>query len=514
MPNASSPSYILEFELIVNQAEASLIDKKLNIHRLVYNELLGEALKRLRQLQNLSEYWLTLKNNELTKIEKNKIINNLTKRVKFTEYDLQAYGKTSQRKFALHLGSNEMQKLATRAFKAVQKIQFGQAKKVHFKPYYKNFSTENKNNATGLRFVHQQVLWGDQKRLVGQVKNPKGLRLNIKMKKNDCYAIEGLQDRTKYIRLLTKTIRGRKRYYVQLIQEGYPPAKRNRHDGSFRDSKVDLNKTVGLDLGISTVAIVSNEHVDLKELAPECKLDEKNIRLLQRKMDRSRRATNPQNYHSDGTLKKATKNKKLNWYYSNHYIKLRNHLKELHRKAKEKRKQSHYCLAKFILSLGGKINVETMHMKGLMKRAKKTTKNKQNGKNNSKKRFGKSIHNHAPALLISIINQKLQPYGVEVTKINTFKAKASQYNHVTNTYSKKALSARWNYIDCLNIQRDLYSAYLIQHINEDLKTYCLTDCQADWPRFVQMHNHVINQIRNTNNNHLKWYVKKDKTFVM
>ena len=83
MRNASSPSYILEFELIVNQAEASLIDKKLNIHRLVYNELLDEALKRLRQLRNLSEYWLILKNNDLTKTEKkkNKIINNLTKRV-------------------------------------------------------------------------------------------------------------------------------------------------------------------------------------------------------------------------------------------------------------------------------------------------------------------------------------------------------------------------------------------------------------------------------------------------
>lgn len=510
----TSPSYVLEFELIVNKAEAKLLDKKLQIHRYVYNELLGQALKRLHELQHLSEYWLTLKNDKLTKAEKSKIINELTRRVHFTEYDLQAYGKTSQRKFALHLGSNEMQKLATRAFKAVQKKQFGKAKKVHFKAFYEEFSTENKSNTTGLRFINNQVLWGDQRRLVGQVKNPKGLRLNIKIKKNDMYAIDGLQDRTKYIRILTKTIRGRKRYFVQLVQEGYPPTKRNRKNGSFQKVNPDTTKSVGLDLGTSTVAISSNDYVDLKELAPECELEEKKIRLIQRQMDRSKRTTNPQNYNVNGTVKKAKNGHKLKWNYSNNYIKLRNQLKDLHRKAKVKRKQSHNRLANFIISLGGNIYVETMHIKGLARRARKTTKNKKNGKNNSKKRFGKTIRNHAPAMLISTINQKLQLYGLEVIKINTYEAKASQYNHVTNTYSKKKLNDRWNYIDNLNIQRDMYSAYLIQHINNDLKSYNLFGCIDDWLSFIKMHNDVIEQIRNSNNKLLKWYIKKDKTYIM
>ena len=42
-------------------------------------------------------------------------------------------------------------------------------------------------------------------------------------------------------------------------------------------------------------------------------------------------------------------------------------------------------------------------------------------------------------MLISTINQKSQPYGLEVVKINTYEAKASQYNHMTDTYSKKEL---------------------------------------------------------------------------
>ena len=47
-----------------------------------------------------------------------------------------------------------------------------------------------------------------------------------------------------------------------------------------------------------------------------------------------------------------------------------------------------------IISLGNRILVETMNYKELQSRAKETTKNK-NGKNNKKKRFGKSLSNKA-----------------------------------------------------------------------------------------------------------------------
>ena len=39
-------------------------------------------------------------------------------------------------------------------------------------------------------------------------------------------------------------------------------------------------------------------------------------------MDRSRRATNSQNYNEDGTIKKGRKT----WRYSNHYKKLKENL--------------------------------------------------------------------------------------------------------------------------------------------------------------------------------------------
>jgi hypothetical protein len=87
-------------------------------------------------------------------------------------------------------------------------------------------------------------------------------------------------------------------------------------------------------------------------------------------MDRSRRATNPNKFNEDGTIKK---NNRDNWVYSNRYNKIKLKRKELFRKQKELRKQSHEKLANKILTLGNKIYVETMNYKGLQKRSKTTT---------------------------------------------------------------------------------------------------------------------------------------------
>ncbi len=74
-------------------------------------------------------------------------------------------------------------------------------------------------------------------------------------------------------------------------------------------------------------------------------------------MEQSRRATNPENYNEDGTIKKQG-SKKVIWNKSNHYVKYQNQLKELYRKQADVRKYQHdvwqtilYLLAEiFILS--------------------------------------------------------------------------------------------------------------------------------------------------------------------
>lgn len=141
-------------------------------------------------------------------------------------------------------------------------------------------------------------------------------------------------------------------------------------------------------------------------------------------MDRSQRVMNPNNYNEDGTIKKQG-SRKLTWNKSNHYIKYQKQLKELYRKQKDIRKYQHECLANYIISLGDTIYVETMNFAGLAKRAKKTEKNSK-GRFKRKKRFGKSIANRAPSMLLEIINRKLSYYDRYLIKIDTWHAKASQ----------------------------------------------------------------------------------------
>ena len=143
--------------------------------------------------------------------------------------------------------------------------------------------------------------------------------------------------------------------------------------------------------------------------------------------------------------------------------------------------------------MGDEVYVEEMNFKALAKRAKKTEKNEK-GKFKRKKRFGKSILRKSPAMLISIVAQKLKYQGKELHKVNTWSVKASQYCHLDDTYKKKPLSKRWNdFSESGNgrIQRDLYSAFLLMCINKDLQSINKDLCTVEFENFKKLHDTEI-----------------------
>jgi len=87
--------------------------------------------------------------------------------------------------------------------------------------------------------------------------------------------------------------------------------------------------------------------------------------------------------------------------------------------------------------------------------------------------------------------------GKELIKVNTKEVKASQYNHLNGEYSKKKLSQRWNDLDGMKVQRDLYSAFLIQHIADDHKSIEQEMCKEDFEKFMVLHDKEIERLRNT-----------------
>ena len=236
------------------------------------------------------------------------------------------------------------------------------------------------------------------------------------------------------------------------------------------------------------------------ELAPRVQNIENEKRKILRYMDRSKRAINSNNFNENGTIKRGIK---LEWNYSNKYIRAKNKLKDLYRKQADIREQDHNIMVNEILRNCDTVYVEDMNYKGLQKRNKNTEKNDK-GKFKKKKRFGKSLANKAPGMFLVILQNKLKAKGGLYYEINTREVKASQYNHLNQEYNKKKLSQRWNYFkyneEQIKVQRDLYSSYLIKNINSDLKSINNNQCEKDFDKFLELHNKEILRLQGLNNN--------------
>lgn len=469
-------TYTLTFRLKTEKWQEDKLNKRLEIGRNIYNACLREILKRYNTMINSEEYKQI---QQMAKgKERNKLFNKLNSKYGISEYSLHDYVKPMQHHFKENIDAFTAQKIATRDYNAFAKYMYHETDKVYFKKYGELNSLEGKSNKTGIRFKDKCLIWN---RLI----------IPVIIKKNDIYAHEALQNKIKYCRIKREMIKGKYHYYIQVVLDGVPPLKINKETGEIKN-QTTYGK-VGIDIGTQTVAISSNYDVKLLELAPEVVNIDKEIKRIQRYMDRSRRLINPNKYNDDGTINTQNKDK---WIYSNRYLKAKNRYKELYRKQKEIRRQSHNNLANFILSLGNEFYVEDMNFKGLQLRAKETTINDKTGKYNRKKRFGKSLANKAPSLFLTILNNKLKFQDNKLVKVDTRELKASQFNHINEEYNKKKLCQRWNDLNGIKVQRDLYSAFLLQHVNDDLKSVNVELCNKDFDNFLKLHNKEVERLKN------------------
>lgn len=478
-------NFIVEFPLKTEKYQEDILNKRFEIGRKIYNSLVNVTQKRYKEMIKTKKYRTLL--SSLTgdkKIDKDiwKQINDMRKEYGISEYSFHEDVKKMQKHFKDNIDSFTAQKIATALWKSYEKLFYENGKKVYYKKYDSFNTLEGKSNKTGIRFNDDMLIWN-------------GLVIPIVIDYDNEYESLALQNNISYCRIVRKYIKGKYKYYIQIVFKGNPPSKIDTVTGEIKHNIG--NGDVGIDIGTSTIAIASQTEVKILELADKVQNIENQKQKLLRKMDRSRRATNPDNYNEDGTIKKQG-NKKVIWNKSNHYIKYQNELKELYRKQKDVRKYQHECLANYIISLGNKIYVEKMNFKGLQRRTKNTEKNEQ-GKFKRKKRFGKSLANKAPSMLLTIINRKLKYFGEKLIEINTFEAKASQFNHFKETYTKKSLSQRWNDFDGIKIQRDMYSAFLIMNINNDLKSFDIDKCKKRFDNFYRLHNLEVERLNRCKN---------------
>lgn len=477
MGKSKTSSYTLTLQLKTEKWQDDILNKRFDKCRKIYNSCLSEALKRYKHMQESKVYRVNCKYKGK---DRNKKFNEINNKYGLTEYSLINYVTPLYNYF--NIDANTGQKLASKAFKTVQKLMYHEADRVNFTKYNELYSIEGSTNRQGITYRDGIIKW-------------QGLKLPIIIRNNDSYAQMAIQDKVKFCRIVRKEIKGKTKYYIQLILEGIPPKKVTKQgeiNGMIGEGRV------GIDIGTQTIAYSSNYDVKLLELAPNVNSIYREIKLLQRYMDRSKRVMNPNKFNENGTINTKDKSK---WIYSNKYLKAKSKRKELYRKQTEVRKQDHYKMINDLLVLGDKFYVETMNYKGLQSRSKKTTINEKTGKFNKKKRFGKSLANKAPSMFLTMLNNKLEYNGEMLYKIDTYKVKASQYNHFTAKYNKKELKDRWN--NDIEIQRDCYSAFLIMNVNDNLESINRELCLETYDNFKILHDNEINRLKELKKNGYK-----------
>jgi len=296
-------------------------------------------------------------------------------------------------------------------------------------------------------------------------------------------------------RIVTRVIRGKLRYFLQITLEGLPVAKRKK-DGTFR--YVYGKGRIGADLGTQSLGIVTKERVFLKNLAersPRSLERERKLANLQRYMDRSKRTTNPQNFDEKGRIKKGPKT----WRFSTRYVKAKTKVKELHRKAAVNRKLAHNEEINRLRSYGDVLYIEPMKFKQLQQKAKEAKKDEKTGQWKRRKRFGKSLQNRSPGYFLSRVKQVFHDTGGYIYEVHNGTFAASQYDHILDEKYKKKLNQRWHTLpNGRRIQRDLYSAFLLYCADETLEHPDREMCQDHFEVFYRLHNACVEEIRHTN----------------
>ena len=303
--------------------------------------------------------------------------------------------------------------------------------------------------------------------------------------------------RVKYNRIVLKKIRGRIRIYLQICLEGEPLPKQNK-EGNFRHKLGE--GIVAVDVGTQSQAVVSQERIILKNLAermPRTIKYERDVKLLSRKMTRSRIKNNPDFYNENGTNKNRNEiPDNVHWMITKNYVKLRCKYSNMCRIAASSRSYAINEDVNIIRTLGDTLLTETMNIVALQRRAKKTTVNIKTGKINRKKRFGKSISVRNPGGFIAQLKYTFELTGGNYTEVNTWTFKASQYDHVLDACNKKQLSKRWHMLpDGTKLQRDIYSAYLMRCSNDTYDRPDKNKCDKSFDKFLKLHDICVADIK-------------------
>ena len=509
--------FVLELPLQIEKYQADLLNKRYEQLLQLYNYVQGKLLRQYRYFEQMKEYQArkTIKEKrdffrshpfQITETLKG---NKTLFTVSFEEYSIKGFVEKLAQK---PVGSNMtyadlgfttyiLDHLGASIWAAWDKKLYDfKAKRISFKKYGELDSFSSRRKVVGGKVYFSGLeLRFDTMELAIKMNGKQGNNakfITLKMLHNpkhadyEMWALKGGVDSVKVVKVVRRLVRSQYKYYVQLTIEGEKPQKgRTLGKGN-----------VGIDLGPTTIAVSGDNIISIDKLASKCDNIQEEITQLSRKIDRSRRANNPQNFNEDGTIKRGIK---LAWNDSKRYKELRRELAELRRKQAAIRKLQHIERANALLKEGDTFIVENNPVNAWVRRAKETKINEKTGKYKSKRGSGRSVGNHAPAMFVDILENKVKSLGGRFERVTTQNA-ASQYDFTTDSFKtgdeKHKLNERAITLSNGDThQRDMLAAFNLQHLKLDeakTKQYDTEAMAADYERFCQLEQEEIMRYKN------------------
>ena len=448
MPRAKTPSYIAEFEVQTTSADRRVLRSRREAGRQLYNTILGEALRRLARMRRDPGFELakalprgasgknaTTRQKEQAKARA-EAFEALRERYGFREFDLHKHSSLAKDCWLRgHLDVHAEQKVASRAFKAAERWSFATSGKPRFKRYGELESVEGKSNAAGIRYRSGRICWNGE---FGK------LDLPIVVQGGDhvqAYAMAQAEaGKVKYVRLLSRVIRGQERVFAQLVLEGTPWVK--------LDAEGNLKHPIGagegaMDLGPSKVAFVTEGKVESFEFCAGLDRRQAQTRCYQRRIDRQRRAKHPENYNTNGTIRKGPKT----WDPSKRQQKGESVLAELLRAMAAQRKSLQGALAHKVLARASRLISEKVN------------------KREWAKEYGRSVGHKAPGTFELRVGTLAEASGGSLELVSTYKTYLSS-RCLCGKRKKKTRNERKHFCGCsyipngMHADRDEFSAFL------------------------------------------------------
>lgn len=369
----------------------------------------------------------------------------LLKEMNLTEYGVSKNWLTPTRNqhFPKYIGASNTVNILADVFVAVEKTKY------FFRPhmrYLKKKTVDVLKEKTNDAFVTYDKESCVLK--VGKTRKRKGMNTKfmtylVPTYRNDVYAEEALSENAiKYPQITrNKNKNGGYDYFLQLCMDGLPPMK---------GRTIGTGKT-GIDVGVSQIAVVGDSDAFISVLrsnASELKQEAKKKAALQSRFDRQMHINNPDCFNDNGTFKNGTRIR-----HTQNMRKTQGQLAALDRQTAVRKRNRSEQIANRILLTGNIYLTEPANRAEI-----------------AQNKFGKSIAETAPSQVMAAVKRKAAYFpSAQYIDVDQYKVKASQFNHVTGKSEKKDLHTRHEIVDGQQVQRDLYSAFILKNVIPDAK---------------------------------------------